>query len=109
MPTDSLEIELEGPVTANGDAAQVYFPKEYTQQPIFPLEPGGEFQSIILPGEAIVLLPASTSCDYPLEFTIPGPESYRLTIEPTPDTDTMHSTDDSLDSHRPTPGGETDR
>ncbi|PCR88698.1 hypothetical protein [Natrinema ejinorense] len=93
MHTDPLEIELEGSVTANGDAAQVYFPKQYTQQPLFPLDPGGEFQSLIIPGEAIVLLPASTSCDYPLEFTVRDPESYRLTIEPNPDTESMHTTD----------------
>lgn len=107
MHTDSLEIELEGEVTANGDAAQVYFNKEYTQQPIFPLEPGTEFRAHIVPGRAIVLLPGTPDREYPLEVTLHNPDSYRLTIEsdPEPDSESMHTT--TPDSDDADPRGES--
>lgn len=109
MQPEPLEIELEGSVTANGDAAQVYFPKEYTQQYAFPLEPGDQFRSFIAPGEAIVLVPASASCDYPLEVTIHDPESYRLTIEADPPTESMTQTHPEPGSDHSNPGGDTQR
>ncbi|EMA45230.1 hypothetical protein [Halobiforma nitratireducens] len=111
MHTDTPEIELEGSVTANGDAAQVYFPKEFTQQLAFPLEPGGEFCAYLKPGEAIVLLPASASCDFPLEVTIRDPESYQLTIDPDPNpaSESMIHDSENPDSNRSDPGGDADR
>lgn len=82
-----MQLEITGSVVANDPGAQVYFAEQFHDQPAFPFDAGhDEFRAICVPEfGAIVLVDADRDLEYPLDLTVRDPDSYRLSIEPTPD------------------------
>ncbi|SDJ33309.1 hypothetical protein SAMN05216226_102170 [Halovenus aranensis] len=93
MHNTTPQIIAEGTVIPNGDAAQVYFEKAYTQQIGFPLEPGNRFTSLLVPDQAIVLLPERADFSFPVDVTVRSADQYQLDIE-------MPDSIDTRDKHR---------
>ena len=85
-----MQLEMTGSVVANEPGAQAYFNEGFRESPAFPFDAGDdEFRAICVPeADAIVLVDADRDLEYPIELTVRDPESYRITIEPDPDTDT---------------------
>lgn len=85
-----MQLEMTGSVVDNEPGAQIYFRERFHDQPAFPLIPGrDEFRAICVPeADIVVLVDADRDLEYPLSLTIRDPESYRLSIEPDPDTET---------------------
>lgn len=81
MPNNVPQLKMEGTVTPNGEAAQVYFTREYTLQPGFPLVPGRGFVSLLVPQRAVVVLPADEAYSLPLRLTVYPPEQYRVQVD----------------------------
>ncbi|WP_337653273.1 hypothetical protein [Halomontanus rarus] len=88
-----MKLEHTGPVVSNGPGASVYLGEDFLEHPSFPFRPGDdEFRALFShESDAIVLLPTDRDLEFPLSLTVYDPESYRLTIDPDPDTDTMHT------------------
>ena len=59
----------------SGRSIQTHFPTDYTQQYIFPFDPGEDVQVQIIPHTAVVLLPLDDPVEYPL--SVRDPERHR--------------------------------
>ncbi|QCW05240.1 hypothetical protein [Natrinema pallidum] len=84
-----MQLEMTGSVVENEPGVQTYFREEFRESPAFPFDPGDEFRAIGVPGtDMLVLVEADRDLEFPIELIIRDPESYRVTIERDPNTDT---------------------
>lgn len=67
-----MGILYAGAVTPNKAGAQVYFPPRFVRQYGFPLTVDEGFVAQLLPHDAVLLVPAGATVEYPV--TVPRPD-----------------------------------